>query len=507
MESLNELIEQGKALGYEDEQLQNFVKDQQALLREERAAKRQQEKENLEMKAAFDRERIDQEMKKKQLEHDLELDLLTKKSELKSVKSEDQTLVKPKVPKLPAYDDVRDDMDSYLRRFERYAEVMKWDKAMWATNLSALLKGRALDEYALLPPDQACDYVALKTALLKRFDLTEDGFKRKFRSCRPEGSETFAQYSVRLSSYLQRWIEMSRSTQTFDGLYDLVMREQFLQICNRDLSLFLKERTPGSISEMATLADQFREARLTNALSLTSRSLPSGQIVKVPQQVFNKENKSENQNVSEKKLFVPKSERRCYKCGQLGHIASECKPKLKDKCQAIVSEGGTDENIEPDTTQTCGACIIPSDCVISNTAILSNSGTSLVSSCGYKSSVMPTSSGFVDGNPVNVLRDTGCSGIVVRQSKIDETNLTGKFQVCVLADGTKVKVPVAMIMIDTPYLSGKYEAWCMQSPVYDLIIGNVKEVRSPGNPDPKWSPVHAVETRQQTKQKGKPPDL
>ncbi|KAK3088688.1 hypothetical protein FSP39_022429 [Pinctada imbricata] len=118
---------------------------------------------------------------------------------------------------------------------------------------------------------------------------------------------------------------------------------------------------------------------------------------------------------------------------------------------------------------------------------------------------MHTASGFVDGNPVNVLRDTGCSGIVVCQSKIDETNLTGKFQVCVLADGTKVKVPVAMIMIDTPYLSGKYEAWCMQSPVYDLIIGNVKEVRSPGNPDPKWSPVQAVETRQQTKEKGKPP--
>ena len=93
----------------------------------------------------------------------------------------------------------------YLRRFERYADVMKWKKDMWATNLSALLKGRALDVYALLPPDQALDYDALKTAVLKRFDLTEDGFKRKFRASRPEGAETFAQFSVRLSSYLHRW--------------------------------------------------------------------------------------------------------------------------------------------------------------------------------------------------------------------------------------------------------------------------------------------------------------
>ena len=120
-------------------------------------------------------------MKKSQLDHEHQLEILTKKAELKSAdKLDDSAIVKPKMPKLLSFDDSKDDMDSYLRRFERYADVMKWKKDMWATNLSALLKGRALDVYALLPPDQALDYDALKTALLKRFDLTEDGFKRKF---------------------------------------------------------------------------------------------------------------------------------------------------------------------------------------------------------------------------------------------------------------------------------------------------------------------------------------
>ena len=34
-------------------------------------------------------------------------------------------------------------MDSYLRRFERYAGVQKWPKPTWATLLSLLLKAKS----------------------------------------------------------------------------------------------------------------------------------------------------------------------------------------------------------------------------------------------------------------------------------------------------------------------------------------------------------------------------
>ena len=66
-------------------------------------------------------------------------------------------------------------MDSYLHRFKHYATAQLW-KEVWATHLSALLKGRALDVYALLPVEKALDYNELKKALLKRYELTEDGF-------------------------------------------------------------------------------------------------------------------------------------------------------------------------------------------------------------------------------------------------------------------------------------------------------------------------------------------
>lgn len=50
---------------------------------------------------------------------------------------------------MPFLDKSKDDIDSYLRRFERYAKAQKWKEDSWAVNLSALLQGRALDVYAL----------------------------------------------------------------------------------------------------------------------------------------------------------------------------------------------------------------------------------------------------------------------------------------------------------------------------------------------------------------------
>ena len=87
-----------------------------------------------------------------------------------------QKEVKAKVAKLPAFNERYDSMDAYLKRFERFAISAGWEKSNWATNLSALVQGKALDVYSRLSTD-ALDHDKLKDALLKRFQLTEEGFK------------------------------------------------------------------------------------------------------------------------------------------------------------------------------------------------------------------------------------------------------------------------------------------------------------------------------------------
>ncbi|CAC5368797.1 unnamed protein product [Mytilus coruscus] len=71
---------------------------------------------------------------------------------------------------------------------------------------------------------------------------------------------------------LGRWIDISNVLKTFDGLYDLMLRDQFLYICNNEVMLFLKERVPKSKDEMTRYADQFKEEKRVNIVSLTNKT-------------------------------------------------------------------------------------------------------------------------------------------------------------------------------------------------------------------------------------------
>ena len=89
--------------------------------------------------------------------------------------------------------------------------------------MSALLSGRALDVYSRLV-EAAVDYDQVKLALVKKYDLTEDGYCRKFRVSKPESDESPDQFIVRLAKYLMRWIELSKTTESFEGLRDLIVK-------------------------------------------------------------------------------------------------------------------------------------------------------------------------------------------------------------------------------------------------------------------------------------------
>ena len=132
---------------------------------------------------------------------------------------------------------------------------------------------------------------------------------------------------------------------------------------------------------------------------------------------------------------------------------------------------------------------------------------------------MPVLKGKVGSKMVDTLRDTGCSGVVVKRSLVEEQQLTGKMHLCVLVDGTVKRVPTAVIDIDTPFFVGQVEAMCMDSPVCPLVLGNIPGVKAPGEPNPDWNgsevgdtlssavcikPVAAVQTRSQVEKASAP---
>ena len=93
--------------------------------------------------------------------------------------------------------------------------------------------------------------------------------------------------------------------------------------------------------------------------------------------------------------------------------------------------------------------------------------------CYFLRSRLPTAQGTVNGKKVIALRDTGCTGCVVRRSLVSSDQLLGKESDVTLIDESTKRYPLAMVEIDCPFFTGKTEALCMDDTLYDLVIGNI----------------------------------
>ncbi|XP_065925767.1 uncharacterized protein [Magallana gigas] len=539
-----ELLEVGTKMGMKDEALQQFVKDEQARLRDERekhrverqeerdqeerdrdfklqmekerAAREHDEREHARLREHDEREhaRLIEEKRHQQKLEELELDhkLQLERSHMNPsvvTKEEKETSQVIKGPKLPPFEDSKDNIDAYIQRFEIYATMQKWNKDTWGTHLSALLKGKALDVFARLSPETALDFNELKNALLKRFDMTEDGFRKKFRFSKPDGSETFMQFSTRLDSYLERWIQLSKTNKTFDDLKDLFLREQFLLCCSKELALFLKERIPTAIQDMARYADHFAEARTVTSSSLTQKPL------------FDRRQQSDRQPPYKDSVQQNQSGNavKCYECGRQGHKAFNCNFRKSPNNRPFNSsekQETTPKHTYPSDFQRGsynngnhgypgrGRGRQGAASVVEKHGNLPCVGDSVA----FCETEMPVVKGCVGNKLVTVLRDTGCSGAVIRRELVNDDQLTGTSQRCKLADGRIIDSDVARIDVDTPYFTGSVDAWCFDSPSYDLILGNIRGVRKPHEPNPAWihsvENIAAVETRAQLKKKQSP---
>ena len=133
---------------------------------------RKAEREKYEAELQRERERVEADGNRQQLEfeerqHSDEMDRLDAQQAMRPTQAPRETS-KAKTQKIPAFNEGKDEMDSYLLRFERYATAQRWEPDTWATGLSTLSQGMAQDVYALVPKEDAFDYNKLKRALLKR---------------------------------------------------------------------------------------------------------------------------------------------------------------------------------------------------------------------------------------------------------------------------------------------------------------------------------------------------
>ncbi|KAI8517611.1 hypothetical protein Bbelb_036280 [Branchiostoma belcheri] len=403
---MDKLIEQGKEMGLEGENLLKFVMAQQAIERDERAKEREAQREN------------EAKEKEAQRRHELEMEeLKVRQAEIEyhKAKKEGTGDVKAKTPRLPSFME-GEEIDGYLLRFERFARANHWAEDTWASLLSALLTGKALDVYSRLSDAEAQDYDKVKEAILKRYELTEDGFRKKFRSEIPQEGEGPDQYIVRLSSYLNRWIELSGTSKTFEGVCDLIIQEQFLDLCPTDLAIHLRERKPTSLEELGKMSDQYLTAHET--------SLAEG--------------------VRPRNSYSSRSEGEPGRKSGQGHVKADC-PSL--------GKGFSKKNVVAQSMFARGA------------DKTWDANGNLAEDSKYRSS------GAVNGQQVQVYRDTGSSRTFVNKKLVPRKSYTEDVIKVRLANGAVDSVPTARVELEVDGNAREVEVGVMNTP-YPVLLGN-----------------------------------
>ena len=245
----------GRELGYSGAELQTFVKEEKAEIRqrekeqrereekerereqrerEEKEREREREREEKEREREREREEKEREREERRLKREAEeqerqaqLQLAKINAEIEISRANKSTTKNAshefvsKVPKMAPFSESKGDtMDAFIFRFEMLVKSYDWSDDTKFLALSNLLTGDSLRVLQTLSLEQQ-NYNYLKQALLKKFLCTAADYNNKFRNAIPLPSEDADAFISRLEMVFDRWVELSeieRQLRTTTGL-------------------------------------------------------------------------------------------------------------------------------------------------------------------------------------------------------------------------------------------------------------------------------------------------
>ena len=355
-------------------------------------------------------------IEQQRIAHEREMKTLSDSDSASKPASEDSSrlkLPKPTLQKLNATDNV----EHFLSTFERIATQQEWPKEAWATQLAGLLTGKAMAAYAALTPEDTLLYDKVKEGILRRYEISEETYRQRFRQDRKKGEESYREYADRLRDHFRRWVASQEIP-----LEELVSIEQFLLSVPDDLRVWLRERKPESLHKAATLADDYVLARKTSRGFSSGRPAPpsrnnpgqqgepaansQGQS-RLPQPTVNAQDSSSRPGRSQTNS---RGDKKCFQRGQFGHLMYSCPERRRSDSKPVLSGAGFQE-------------------VVWN-----------------KESQKYLRRGILNGRSVQMLIDTGCTNTMVSARYIDPNILDCSNTVEILCvHGDKVCYPTAEV--------------------------------------------------------------
>ena len=281
---------------------------------------------------------------------------------------------------------------------------------------------------------------------------------------------------------------MAKVEKTYEAVCDFLARDQFLDCCSHELYLYLKPKTFKVLGELAHEADLFADAKGGVPLCISKGHRESRSIDQAQPKV---EPKQDQRPVVKCKICgKPHPTYKCWNNPDNKKVASSAEFNSQyrggnsiwgqDRNRGRVDHCDNHYDNNYRTDHQVNFCKIECSDVGKGQAKLEvlphkdSKGT-----CHFPRSGLPTAISTVNDKEVRVLRDTGCTGVVVRRSLVSDGQMLNKQSGATLINNYNQRCPMARINIDCPFFRGSTDALCIDDPAHDLVIGNIEGSKFP----------------------------
>ncbi|KAH9376323.1 hypothetical protein HPB48_018774 [Haemaphysalis longicornis] len=118
------------------------------------------------------------------------------------------------------------------------------------------------DVIARLPVEDADNYDKVKDSLLKRFRLSSDAFRQRFRNLTKKQGSTYSEFAYELKVNLVEWMKGASAFENFEKALEVVALEQFFSKLSEPMKLWIQDRAGVvTVQAAADLADEYASRR------------------------------------------------------------------------------------------------------------------------------------------------------------------------------------------------------------------------------------------------------